>query len=165
MLKIISQYPNGTFFKVSWRSRQIVVEGILDTIYETDNGLSQNRDGKMKFRECDTVRILKDYGDNVKKGEIGAILVAFEEPVEAYEVEFLDAEGYPKAQCTLLPDDLEEDKGYQEYFACSFKVNKIIQNSYHSTLKQGQLIEISIYNSPTSIELKDGTVIWQKADD
>lgn len=98
MLKIISQYPNGTFFKVSWRLRQIIVEGILDTIYETDNGL-------------------------------------------------------------------EEDKGYQEYFACPFKVNKIIQNSYHSTLQQGQLIEISIYNSPTSIELKDGTVIWQKADD
>ena len=98
MLKIISKYPNGTFFKVSWRLRQIIVEGILDTIYETDNGL-------------------------------------------------------------------EGDKAYQEYFACSFKVNKIVQNSYHSNLEQGQLIEISIYNSPTSIELKDGTVIWHNADD
>ena len=43
MLKIISQYPNGTFFKVSWRLRQIIVEGILDTIYETDNGLEGDK--------------------------------------------------------------------------------------------------------------------------
>lgn len=62
----------------------------------------------MKFKEYDTVRTLKDYDGNVIKGDIGAVLVAFEEPTEAYEVEFLDAEGYPKAQCTLLPDDLEK---------------------------------------------------------
>ena len=62
----------------------------------------------MKFKEFDTVSILKDYDNNVKKGEIGAVLVAFKEPAEAYEVEFLDTEGYPKAQCTLSPDDLEK---------------------------------------------------------
>jgi len=61
----------------------------------------------MKFKEYDTVKIMKDCEEDVKKGELGAILMVFEEPREAYEVEILDEEGNPKAQCTLLPDDLE----------------------------------------------------------
>ncbi len=61
----------------------------------------------MKFKEYDTVKIMKDCKEGVKKGEIGAILMVFEEPREAYEIEILDEEGNPKAQCTLLPDDLE----------------------------------------------------------
>ena len=61
----------------------------------------------MKFKEYDTVRIMKDYGEDVKKGELGVIILAFEKPREAYEVEIVDDEGNPKEQCTLLPDDLE----------------------------------------------------------
>lgn len=61
----------------------------------------------MKFKEFDTVRILVDCEDKVKRGEIGAILMVFEEPQEAYEVEVLDEEGNPKVQCTLRPDDIE----------------------------------------------------------
>ena len=61
----------------------------------------------MKFKEYDTVRIMKDCEEGVNKGEIGAILMVFEEPREAYEVEILDEEGNPKIQCTLLPDELE----------------------------------------------------------
>ena len=62
----------------------------------------------MKFKEYDIVRVLKDCNEGVKKGEIGAILMIFKEPAEAYEVEFLDSKGYPKAQCTLFPNDLEK---------------------------------------------------------
>lgn len=61
----------------------------------------------MKFKEYDTVRIMKDCDEGVKKGEFGAIIMVFEDPYEAYEVEVLDVDGNPKAQCTLLPDDLE----------------------------------------------------------
>lgn len=61
----------------------------------------------MKFREYDTVKIMKDCEEGVKKGELGVILMVFEEPQEAYEVEILDEKGNPKAQCTLLPDELE----------------------------------------------------------
>ena len=61
----------------------------------------------MKFKEYDTVRIMKDCEEGVKKGEIGAILMVFEEPREAYEVEILDEEGNSKIQCTLLPNELE----------------------------------------------------------
>ncbi|MBR4831463.1 MAG: DUF4926 domain-containing protein [Butyrivibrio sp.] len=61
----------------------------------------------MKFSEFDTVRILKDDGDTVKKGDVGAVLMVFEKPREAYEVEVFDESGKPKTQCTFLPDDLE----------------------------------------------------------
>lgn len=61
----------------------------------------------MKFKEYDTVRIMKDCDEGIKRGAIGAILIVFEKPREAYEVEILDEKGNPKAQCTFLPDDLE----------------------------------------------------------
>lgn len=50
---------------------------------------------------------MKDCEESVKKGDIGVILMAFENPREAYEVEILNEKGNPKAQCTLVPDDLE----------------------------------------------------------
>ncbi len=61
----------------------------------------------MRFKEYDTVRITKDCEGGIQKGEYGAIIMTYEEPQEAYEVEILDEEGNFKAQCTLLPDDLE----------------------------------------------------------
>jgi hypothetical protein len=61
----------------------------------------------MKFKEFDTVKILKDGKNGVKKGDVGAILVVFATPREAYEVEVLDEQGIPKAQCTFLPEELE----------------------------------------------------------
>ncbi|CAM2361371.1 DUF4926 domain-containing protein [Listeria seeligeri] len=62
----------------------------------------------MKFQEYDIVRVLKNYKNNVKKGDVGAVVIVFTEPNEAYEVEFLDEKGYHKAQYTLLPDDLDK---------------------------------------------------------
>lgn len=61
----------------------------------------------MKFKECDVVKILNDCNEGIKKDEIGVIVIAFEEPREAYEVEIADEEGKTKIQCVLLPDDLE----------------------------------------------------------
>ena len=61
----------------------------------------------MRLNEFDSVRILKDDGGIIKKGDIGVILVVFENPREAYEVEVFDENGKPKAQGTFLPDDLE----------------------------------------------------------
>lgn len=61
----------------------------------------------MKFKEFDTVRIVRDCEEGLKKGEIGAVLMAFEKPREAYEVEVLDEDGNLRIQCTLLPEDLE----------------------------------------------------------
>lgn len=50
---------------------------------------------------------MKDCDKEVKKGEVGVVIMVFEKPREAYEVEVLDEEGYTKAQCTLLPNELE----------------------------------------------------------
>lgn len=61
----------------------------------------------MKFKEYDAVRICKDYNEQVKKGDVGAVIMSFTTPNEAYEVEFLDEKGYTKAECTLLPEELE----------------------------------------------------------
>lgn len=94
MMQTISRYPNGTVLKVSWQFGKIVIEGLIDTIYETDNGLENTED-------------------------------------------------------------------YREYFACAFKVQKIIRNLGGVNLERGQLIEISKYNEPTSIELENHTIIWK----
>lgn len=61
----------------------------------------------MKFKENDVVRVMTDYQKNVRKGEVGTIIMAFDKPREAYEVELLDESGNPKVQCTFGPDDLE----------------------------------------------------------
>ena len=61
----------------------------------------------MKFKEYDTVKILRDCDEGIKKGEIGVIVIVFEKPEEAYEVEVLEIDGKTKAQCTLLPNDLK----------------------------------------------------------
>lgn len=94
MMRIISRYPNGTYLKVSWGFENVVIGGLIETIYETDNGLE------------------------------------------------------------------EDAEDYQEYFACLFKVEKIVQNLEKVSIKKGQLLEISKCNKPTNIELADGTVIW-----
>ena len=61
----------------------------------------------MKYKEFDTVRIMKDCNNGIVKGELGVILMAYKEPQEAYEVEILDEKGNHKAQCVLRPSDLE----------------------------------------------------------
>ena len=61
----------------------------------------------MKFKENDTVKVIKDCGNVVKRGDIGVVIMVFEKPNEAYEVEFIDKNGFTKAQNTFLPNELE----------------------------------------------------------
>lgn len=95
MIEEISTYPNGTYLKIIWDYGKTVIEGVLDTVYETDNGLD------------------------------------------------------------------EEEEGYQEFYACAIMVQKIIRNLGEKKIAVNHLIEISKENKPTSIELKDGTIIWK----
>ncbi|QAA33813.1 DUF4926 domain-containing protein [Clostridium manihotivorum] len=61
----------------------------------------------MKFAEYDTVILLKDYeSEGLKKGDIGAMIMIYTEPNEAYEVEFVDNDGEVKAQIVLLPHEI-----------------------------------------------------------
>ena len=61
----------------------------------------------MKFKEFDTVKILRKYDEKVKIGDIGVVVMVFDNPNEAYEVEVIDKDGFTKAQCTLLTNELE----------------------------------------------------------
>ena len=94
MVRTLSQYPNGTFLRLSWDCESFVIDGILDTIYETDNGAD------------------------------------------------------------------EGSKEYQEFYACAIQIKHIIKSSENRTLALNSLIEISINNQPTRIELSNGKVIW-----
>jgi hypothetical protein len=95
MIEKISRYPNGTFLRISWEGGNLIIEGEIDTVYETDNGLEE-----------------------------------------------------------------DEDK-YLEFYACTVTVKKIINNSIDKFVNIDDLVEVSIENPPTSIELGDGTLIWK----
>ena len=97
MLEKISRYPNGTFLKISWENGNLIIEGEIDTVYETDNGLD------------------------------------------------------------------EDDDKYQEFYACTVTVHKVINNLTYKIINTDDLVEVSIENSPTRIELDDGTLIWEKS--
>lgn len=56
----------------------------------------------------------------------------------------------------------EEDPNYKEYYACAIEITKIINAPKNFEKNEGDLIEISVENSPTIITLEDGTIIWNE---
>ena len=52
MMQEIGKYSNGTYLKVEWENGQLVLEGIIDTIYESDNGLDEEDDNYKEFYAC-----------------------------------------------------------------------------------------------------------------
>lgn len=52
MLKAISQYPGGTYLKIEWASANLLLGGILDTIYQTDNGKPEGTSLFHEFYAC-----------------------------------------------------------------------------------------------------------------
>lgn len=56
----------------------------------------------------DTVRLKVDLPEwGLSAGEIGAIVLVFDTPQEAYEVEFTDEEGRTRVTCALTADQFE----------------------------------------------------------
>lgn len=45
MIQKVSAYPNGTYLKIIWSFGKDELEGIIDTVYETNNGLNEDEDG------------------------------------------------------------------------------------------------------------------------
>lgn len=61
----------------------------------------------MKFSDFETIILLKDYPKyGLKKGDKGAIIMSYEIPAEAYEVEFVDSDGKTVAQLILYPNEI-----------------------------------------------------------
>jgi len=65
----------------------------------------------MKFKELDVVFLTVDLvEEHLTKGMRSAIVYVHEKPSEAYEVEFVDKNGYTTALLTLTPAQLEPYK-------------------------------------------------------
>ncbi|PAD61278.1 DUF4926 domain-containing protein [Bacillus sonorensis] len=63
----------------------------------------------MKFEQYETVVLIEDDPtEDLKKGEVGTVVMIFTEPEEAYEVEFVDEEGKTKVQKALFPEKLKK---------------------------------------------------------
>lgn len=95
MMKAIHVYPNGTSLQVEYENGKTILEGRIDTVFESCNCLE------------------------------------------------------------------EEDPNYKEYYACAFRIDRILRNAGNNMYTVGRLIEISIDYEPTRI-LHDGSVIWEK---
>ena len=46
--------------------------------------------------------------EDIKNGDIGAIVMTYKEPNEAYEVEFINEDGSQKAQIVFQPNEIEK---------------------------------------------------------
>lgn len=62
----------------------------------------------MKFNEYDTVRVLIETEHDVKKGDIGAVIMIYDDPTEGYEVEFINEDGTQKAQIVFRANEIEK---------------------------------------------------------
>ncbi|MBV9968625.1 MAG: DUF4926 domain-containing protein [Xanthobacteraceae bacterium] len=60
-----------------------------------------------KFKVGDAVVLLVDLPEEgLKAGDVGAIVLEFDQPTVAYETEFADAEGRTTAEVALLPEQI-----------------------------------------------------------
>ena len=58
----------------------------------------------MKFKELDVVRLIKAVpGTRLHAGDVGAVVMTYTNPREAYEVEFVDEDGDTVAMMPLEP--------------------------------------------------------------
>jgi len=62
------------------------------------------------IKEYDVVKAKRDLSECILKGCKGAVLMVFEEPSLAYEIEFVDAEGDTIDIITAYPNDIEDEK-------------------------------------------------------
>lgn len=60
-----------------------------------------------KAHELDVVELTEDLPEyGLKRGERGTVVVAFDEPSEAYDLEFVDESGQSKFAYSVLPNQI-----------------------------------------------------------
>ncbi|WP_079707595.1 DUF4926 domain-containing protein [Paraliobacillus ryukyuensis] len=65
----------------------------------------------MSFEVYETVKVLEDdFSTGIEKGDIGTIIMVYDTPNEAYEVEFIDEEGRVKYQGVYLLNQITKLK-------------------------------------------------------
>ncbi|HKP13982.1 MAG TPA: DUF4926 domain-containing protein [Blastocatellia bacterium] len=61
-----------------------------------------------KAQELDVVELTEDLPEfGLKKGERGAVVVAFDNPDEAYDLEFVDESGEPRFAYAVKPGQIK----------------------------------------------------------
>ncbi|MBR1854816.1 MAG: hypothetical protein IJ794_17005 [Lachnospiraceae bacterium] len=41
MMSVLNKFPNATYVKLEWESAKLTLGGLIETIYQTDNGLPE----------------------------------------------------------------------------------------------------------------------------
>lgn len=79
MIKAISQYPNGTYVKLEWTHEGLILGGVIDTIYETDNGKLEGTSAYREYVACAfrVKQVLQNSGNSVYP--VGSLLEISEE--------------------------------------------------------------------------------------
>lgn len=52
MMQEISQFPNGTYLRMTWAHEGLILGGTIDTIYETDNGRIEGTPSYREYYAC-----------------------------------------------------------------------------------------------------------------
>lgn len=55
MMKILFSYPGGTFLRIEWDSKGLMLEGVIDLKYESDNCLEEDNS---EYREYYAMTIM-----------------------------------------------------------------------------------------------------------
>ena len=58
------------------------------------------------FKENDFVEANRDLSNRVLKGDKGTIVLVYQKPSLAYEIEFIDIQGDTKELLTVQPEDV-----------------------------------------------------------
>ncbi|SFR97767.1 hypothetical protein [Anaeromicropila populeti] len=72
LMKQLCKYPNRTNIIMVWDTG-LCIEGIIDTIYESDNGLEENEEGYKEFYAC-AVEVVSIITDSDGKVEVGNLI-------------------------------------------------------------------------------------------
>lgn len=70
MMKAINQYANGTYLKVEWEKGLVVIDGKIDTIFETNNGFEEEENEYKEYYACvfkveNIIKVPKDKDYNI----------------------------------------------------------------------------------------------------
>lgn len=52
MVREISQYSNGTYMRMEWAHEGLILGGVVDTIYQTDNGKIEGTPSYKEYYAC-----------------------------------------------------------------------------------------------------------------
>lgn len=81
LLKAINKYPNGTKLIINWKNG-VEIEGEIDTIYETNNGLEMDEEGYQEYYACAfNVLAIKNSSQENLDIEVGELIeVSMQDP-------------------------------------------------------------------------------------